>query len=37
MRDLHELPKLRDSMSYLYLEHGRIEQKYRVPFWAKIG
>jgi CRISPR-associated protein Cas1 len=29
MRDLHELPKLRDSMSYLYLEHGRIEQKYK--------
>jgi len=29
MRDLHELPKLRDSLSYLYLEHGRIEQKYK--------
>jgi CRISPR-associated protein Cas1 len=29
MRDLHELPKLRDSMSYLYLEHGRLEQKYK--------
>lgn len=29
MRDLHELPKLRDSVSYLYLEHGRIEQKYK--------
>jgi CRISPR-associated protein Cas1 len=29
MRDLHELPKLRDSMSYLYVEHGRIEQKYK--------
>lgn len=26
MRDLHELPKLRDSLSYLYLEHGRLEQ-----------
>ncbi len=25
-RDLHELPKLRDSLSYLYLEHCRIEQ-----------
>lgn len=25
-RDLHELPKLRDSLSYLYLEHGRVEQ-----------
>jgi CRISPR-associated protein Cas1 len=29
MRDLRELPKLRDSLSYLYLEHGRVEQKYR--------
>jgi CRISPR-associated protein Cas1 len=29
MRDLHELPKLRDSLSYLYLEHGRIEQKHK--------
>jgi CRISPR-associated protein Cas1 len=26
MRDLHILPKLRDSWSYLYLEHCRIEQ-----------
>ncbi|MFQ5614489.1 MAG: type I-E CRISPR-associated endonuclease Cas1e [Anaerolineae bacterium] len=29
MRDLRELPKLRDSLSYLYLEHGRVEQKYK--------
>jgi CRISPR-associated protein Cas1 len=29
MRDLHELPKLRDSVSYLYLEHCRIEQKFK--------
>jgi len=29
MRDLHELPKLRDSLTYLYLEHARIEQKYK--------
>ena len=29
MRDLHELPKLRDSLSYLYLEHGRIQQKHK--------
>ncbi len=29
MRDLRELPKLRDGLSYLYLEHGRVEQKYR--------
>ncbi|HQA68654.1 MAG TPA: type I-E CRISPR-associated endonuclease Cas1e [Aggregatilineales bacterium] len=26
MRDLHELPKLRDSLSYLYLEHAIINQ-----------
>jgi len=29
MRDLHELPKLRDGLSYLYLEHCRVEQKYK--------
>ncbi len=29
MRDLHELPKLRDSLSYLYLERCRVEQKYK--------
>ncbi|NLE99405.1 MAG: type I-E CRISPR-associated endonuclease Cas1 [Anaerolineales bacterium] len=27
MRDLHELPKLRDGLSYLYLEHCVINQK----------
>lgn len=27
MRDLHELPKLRDSLSYLYLEHAIINQQ----------
>jgi CRISPR-associated protein Cas1 len=27
MRDLQELPKLSDSLSYLYLQHCRIEQK----------
>lgn len=25
-KDLHELPKLRDSISYLYIEHAAIEQ-----------
>ena len=25
-KDLHELPKLRDSISYLYIEHAIIEQ-----------
>lgn len=27
MRDLHELPKLRDSLSYLYVEHAVVNQK----------
>lgn len=26
MRDLHELPKLRDGLTYLYLEHGIIDK-----------
>ena len=29
MRDLHELPKLRDSLSYLYLEQVRVQQKHK--------
>jgi len=38
MRDLHELPKLRDGLSYLYLEHGRVKQKYKaVEFIDKKG
>ncbi len=27
MQDLHELPKLRDSLSYLYVEHAILEKK----------
>ena len=27
MRDLHELPKLRDSLSYLYIEHAVVERR----------
>lgn len=27
MKDLHELPKLRDSLSYLYIEHAILDQK----------
>jgi CRISPR-associated protein Cas1 len=27
MRDLHELPRLRDSVSYLYVEHAILNQK----------
>ena len=26
-KDLRELPKLRDSISYIYLEHAIIEQE----------
>lgn len=26
LKDLHELPKIRDSWSYLYVEHCRIDQ-----------
>ena len=38
IRDLHDLPKFRDGLSYLYLEHGRIEQSLRaVEFWDKDG
>jgi CRISPR-associated protein Cas1 len=29
IRDLHELPKLRDGLSYLYLEHCIVDQKYQ--------
>lgn len=28
MRDLHELPKLRDSLSYLYVEHAVVNRKH---------
>jgi CRISPR-associated protein Cas1 len=38
MQNLRALPKLRDSLSYLYLEHGRLEQKYKaVDFVDKTG
>lgn len=38
MRNLQELPKLRDSLSYLYLEHGRLEQDAKsVAFIDKNG
>jgi len=29
MDDLHELPKVRDSLSFLYVEHVRIDQHHR--------
>lgn len=38
IKDLHELPKLRDGTSYLYLEHCIIDQKYKaVEAVDKIG
>jgi len=38
MRNLRELPKLRDGLSYLYLEHGRVEQARRaVEFFDESG
>jgi CRISPR-associated protein Cas1 len=38
IQDLHELPKLRDGLSFLYLEHGRIERTHRaVEFFDKQG
>jgi CRISPR-associated protein Cas1 len=38
IRDLHELPKLRDGLSYLYLERGRIEQTQKaVEFFDQYG
>ena len=38
MQNLQELPKLRDSLSYLYLEHGRLEQDSKsVAFVDKNG
>ena len=38
MRDLHELPKLRDGLSYLYVERCRVEQKHKaVEFIDKEG
>ena len=27
MKDLHMLPKVRDSWSYLYVEHCRVDQE----------
>jgi len=38
IQDLHDLPKFRDGLSYLYLEHGRIEQTQKaVEFFDKEG
>lgn len=38
MQDLHELPKLRDSLSYLYVEHAIVDRKHSaVEFINKEG
>lgn len=38
MRDLHELPKLRDSLSYLYVERAIIQRKHKaVEYVTKEG
>jgi CRISPR-associated protein Cas1 len=38
VQDLHELPRLRDSWTYLYLEHCRIEQDAKaIAAWDSSG
>jgi len=38
MDDLHQLPKFRDALSFLYLEHVRIEQEEKaIAFWDADG
>ncbi len=38
MQDLHELPKLRDSLSYLYVEHAILDKKQQaIEFVRKNG
>ncbi len=37
-RDLHELPRLRDGLSYLYAEHVRVEQEGQaIALWDSEG
>lgn len=35
MRDLHQLPKLRDSLTYLYIEHALVNQKQQAIEYLK--
>lgn len=36
--DLHQLPKIRDRLSFLYLEHGRLDREDKsVAFWTDEG
>lgn len=38
IQDLHELPKLRDSLSYVYIEHALVnQQQYAIEFTQKEG
>lgn len=38
MKDLHELPRFSESLSYLYLDHCRIEQDAKsIAAWAQDG
>ncbi len=38
LQDLHLLPKFRDSLSYLYVEHGKVEQDDKsVALWTAQG
>ena len=32
-KNLRELPKFRDGLSYLYIEHGRVEQEAKAVAW----
>jgi CRISPR-associated protein Cas1 len=37
-KDLHELPKIRDSLSYLYIEHAKVEQDDKsIAFYDQSG
>jgi len=36
--DLHQIPKFRDALSFLYLEHGRIDKhEQSIAFWNEEG
>ena len=37
LKNLRELPKFRDSLSYLYIEHGKIEQEAKAIAWYGIN
>ena len=36
LKNLRELPKFRDGLSYIYIEHGKIEQEARAIAWYGI-